>query len=63
MLVKIPWNRVDNCDVLQQEAAKLGVHIGAMNPNMFQEYDYKLGSVGHWHSAVRHKKHRTQTPF
>ena len=62
-LGNMPSDRVDNYDVLQKEAAKLGAHIGAINPNMFQEYDYKLGSVGHCHSAVRHKKDLTQTPF
>ena len=42
-------------DALQQEAAELGVHIGAINPNVFQEYDYKLGSFGHRDPNVRQK--------
>ena len=51
----IPWDKVDDYDALQQEAAGLGVHIGAINPNVFQEYDYKLGSFGHRDPNVRQK--------
>ena len=51
----IPWDKVDDYDALQQEAAALGVHIGAINPNVFQEYDYKLGSFGHRDPNVRQK--------
>ena len=51
----IPWDKVDDYDTLQQEAADLGVHIGAINPNVFQEQDYKLGSFGHRDPVVRQK--------
>ena len=51
----IPWDKVDDYDALQQEAADLGVHIGAINPNVFQEQDYKLGSFGHRDPVVRQK--------
>ena len=51
----IPWDKVDDYDALLQEAAELGVHIGAINPNVFQEYDYKLGSFGHRDPNVRQK--------
>ena len=51
----IPWDKVGDYDALQQEAAGLGVHIGAINPNVFQEYDYKLGSFGHRDPNVRQK--------
>ena len=51
----IPWDKVDDYGALQQEAAELGVHIGAINPNVFQEYDYKLGSFGHRDPNVRQK--------
>ena len=49
----IPWDKVDDYDALQQEAAELGVHIGAINPNVFQDFAYKLGSFGHLDPAVR----------
>ena len=51
----IPWDKVDDYDALLQEAAELGVHIGAITPNVFQEYDYKLGSFGHRDPNVRQK--------
>ena len=51
----IPWDKVDDYDALGQEAAELGVCIGAINPNVFQEPEYKLGSFGHRDPAVRRK--------
>ena len=51
----IPWDKVDDYDALGQEAAELGVCIGAINPNVFQEPEYKLGSFGHRDLAVRRK--------
>ena len=51
----IPWDKVDDYGALGQEAAELGVCIGAINPNVFQEPEYKLGSFGHRDPAVRRK--------
>ena len=51
----IPWDKVDDFAALKQEAADLGVGIGAINPNVFQAADYKLGSFGHRDPAVRQK--------
>ena len=51
----IPWDKVDDYDALRQEATELGVCIGAINPNVFQEPEYKLGSFGHRDPAVRRK--------
>lgn len=41
----IPWDRCDDWQGLAQHAAEQGVEIGAINPNVFQDPDYKLGSV------------------
>jgi len=41
----IPWDTVDDFDALGASAAALGLRLGAINPNLFQEPDYKLGSV------------------
>ena len=41
----IPWDRVENLDALSAHAAELGLRIGAINPNLFQEPEYKLGSL------------------
>src|SRR5262245_34877698 len=43
----IPWDRVDDYSALARYATAQGVSIGAINPNVFQENDYKLGSVCH----------------
>ena len=39
----IPWDRVDDYAKLAAHAAELGVRIGAINSNMFQDDDYRLG--------------------
>ncbi len=49
----IPWDRVDDWDVLRRHAVTLGVSLGAINPNLFQESRYKLGSLSHPDVAVR----------
>ncbi len=49
----IPWDRVDNYEHLAKHAAELGLAIGAINPNVFQEPEYRLGSVCHPDPKVR----------
>ncbi len=51
--IHIPWDRVDDYTELREHAEGLGLSIGAVNPNLFQEVDYKLGSVCHPDPAVR----------
>jgi len=41
----IPWDQVEDFGELRDTAAALGLRLGAINPNLFQEPDYKLGSV------------------
>jgi L-rhamnose isomerase / sugar isomerase len=41
----IPWDRVDDYGKLAKHAADLGMRLGAINPNVFQEDEYRLGSV------------------
>ncbi|MGH2350270.1 MAG: L-rhamnose isomerase [Chloroflexota bacterium] len=53
--IHIPWDKVDDYGALQEHARNLGVRVGAVNPNVFQEEDYKLGSMCHPDSAVRRK--------
>ena len=43
----IPWDKVDDWDALSQYAQDQGVSIGAINPNLFQENQYSLGSMCH----------------
>ncbi|HYZ06097.1 MAG TPA: L-rhamnose isomerase [Rubrobacter sp.] len=51
--IHIPWDRVDDYGALKEHAESLGLRIGAVNPNLFQEPDYKLGSVCHPDPGVR----------
>ena len=53
--IHIPWDKVDDYTELREHADSLGVKIGAVNPNLFQEREYKLGSVCHPDPAVRRK--------
>jgi len=49
----IPWDRTDDWVALKQEAESLGVRIGAINPNVFQDDQYKLGSLTSPNPAAR----------
>ncbi|WP_018549454.1 L-rhamnose isomerase [Streptomyces sp. LaPpAH-108] len=51
----IPWDRVDDYGALAAHAEKRGLRIGAVNSNVFQDDDYKLGSVTNPDPAVRRK--------
>jgi L-rhamnose isomerase / sugar isomerase len=53
--IHIPWDRVDDYSELKDHAESLGLRIGAVNPNLFQEPEYKLGSVSNPDPAVRRK--------
>src|SRR5919201_2583689 len=50
-----PWDQVDDLAALRRHAAELGLHIGAVNPNLFQDPDYKLGSIAHPDGRVRRR--------
>lgn len=51
----IPWDKVDDWSKLAEYGKARGVTIGAINPNVFQAPEYKLGSVAHPHKSVREK--------
>ncbi|MFY7952133.1 MAG: L-rhamnose isomerase [Armatimonadaceae bacterium] len=56
--VHIPWDLPPagkNWTDIAEFARGEGVAIGAINPNLFQDQDYKLGSVCHADPAVRRK--------
>ncbi len=50
-----PWDAVDDYDELRAAIESRGLEVGAVNPNLFQDPDYKLGSVTHPDAAVREK--------
>lgn len=49
----IPWDKVDDWTALKQYADEQGITIGAINPNVFQDEQYKLGSITHPSASVR----------
>ncbi|MEU6578540.1 L-rhamnose isomerase [Streptomyces sp. NPDC046805] len=51
----IPWDRVADYGELAKYAEESGLRLGAINSNVFQDDDYKLGSVTHPDPAVRRK--------
>jgi L-rhamnose isomerase / sugar isomerase len=53
--VHIPWDRVSNYADLAKHAADAGLRIGTVNANVFQDDDYRLGSVANPDPRVRRK--------
>jgi L-rhamnose isomerase/sugar isomerase len=53
--VHIPWDTVDDYAELAAYAAAQGVAIGTVNANVFQDDDYRLGSVCNPDSRIRRK--------
>lgn len=53
--IHIPWDKVDDYGELKDHAESLGMRIGAVNPNLFQESEYRLGSVCNPDPSVRRK--------
>src|SRR4051812_21716969 len=50
-----PWDAVDDYGGLRAQIEARGLRVGAVNPNLFQDPDYKLGSIAHPDAAVRSK--------
>jgi L-rhamnose isomerase/sugar isomerase len=53
--IHIPWDKVDDYGALRDHAQRLGLRVGAVNPNVFQDEDYKFGSMCHPDPRVRRK--------
>lgn len=53
--VHIPWDKPEDgdYDAMRAYADEQGVRIGAVNPNVFQDDEYRLGSLGNPDSGVR----------
>ncbi|WP_185819518.1 L-rhamnose isomerase [Salibacterium salarium] len=53
--IHIPWDKVDDYKALKSHAESLDLSIGAVNPNLFQDNDYKFGSVTNVDKSIRQK--------
>jgi L-rhamnose isomerase / sugar isomerase len=51
--IHIPWDMVDDWRATKEYAAELGVRLGAVNPNLFQDEEYRLGSLCHFDEKIR----------
>src|SRR6478672_542142 len=51
----IPWDKVDDWTELKQHADEQGIRIGAINPNLFGDDAYRLGSVCNPDASVRRR--------
>ena len=53
--IHIPWDKPDDgdYDAMRAYAEEQSIRIGAVNPNVFQDDAYKLGSLGNPDSGVR----------
>src|SRR5712691_2318467 len=51
--IHIPWDREDDWQAVKEYAGQLGLRIGAVNPNLFQDDAYRFGSLCHFDEQVR----------
>lgn len=51
----IPWDLVDSYDDLRKHAEDLGVELGTINSNTFQDDEYKFGALTNEDPAIRQK--------
>src|ERR1700761_706872 len=53
--LQIPWDKVDDYARLAAAAKEQGVKVGTINANVFQDDDYKLGSITNPDPRIRRK--------
>jgi L-rhamnose isomerase/sugar isomerase len=53
--IHIPWDKVDDWQAVKEYAHSLGLRIGAVNPNLFQDDVYRFGSLCHFDRQVRQR--------
>jgi L-rhamnose isomerase/sugar isomerase len=50
-----PWDAVEDYGALRAHIEARGLRVGAVNPNLFRDPDYKLGSLTHPDAGVRER--------
>ena len=53
--VHIPWDKVEDYNALKNFAESRDLKIGSVNPNLFQDKDYKFGSLTNLNEKIREK--------
>ncbi len=53
--IHIPWDREDDWRAVKEYASQIGLRIGAVNPNLFQDDAYRFGSLCHFDKAIRQR--------
>jgi L-rhamnose isomerase / sugar isomerase len=53
--IHIPWDQADDWHAAKEYAGQLGLRIGAVNPNLFQDDAYRFGSLCHFDKQVRQR--------
>ena len=53
--IHIPWDKVDDYNDILHKADQLGIKIGAINPNLFEDQAYKYGSITNSDPTIRRK--------
>jgi len=51
----IPWDKVEDFAALRSHAENLGVRLGTINSNTFQDDEYKFGALTHEDPKIRRK--------
>ncbi|GAC1566031.1 MAG: L-rhamnose isomerase [Ktedonobacteraceae bacterium] len=51
--IHIPWDMEDDWQAIKDYAAELGMRLGAVNPNLFQDQHYRFGSLCHFDEKIR----------
>ncbi len=51
----VPWDRVDDYAALARYAGDQGIRLGTINANLFQDDDYRLGSLTNPEARIRTK--------
>jgi L-rhamnose isomerase/sugar isomerase len=53
--IHIPWDLVDDWEGIKVYAAQLGLRLGSVNPNLFQDDSYRFGSLCHPDAHIRRR--------
>ncbi len=53
--IHIPWDKVEDWKSVKEFAKERDLKIGSVNPNLFQDEDYKFGSLTNSNEKIRQK--------